>query len=207
MKQDAAFWNRTADKYARQPIADEAAYEYKLELTQRHLTKDSRVLEIGCGTGSTAVRHAPFVKEIRAIDLSERMIAIACGRAQEAGAKNIRFEVADAESLVETSGSYDMVLALSLLHLLRDRPGSLAKMHGLLKPGGLLVASTACIAETMGWMGWVLALGRPFGLIPHFQVFRESCLLDDMQEAGFEIIHRWRRKGAMVVFTIARKSL
>jgi cyclopropane fatty-acyl-phospholipid synthase-like methyltransferase len=37
---------------------------------------DMEVLEFGCGTGSTAIVHAPHVKELRAIDISEKMIGI-----------------------------------------------------------------------------------------------------------------------------------
>ena len=40
------------------------------------------VLEFGCGTGGTAIIHAPYVKHIRAIDISGNMIAIAKGKAE-----------------------------------------------------------------------------------------------------------------------------
>lgn len=60
------FWDRMANKYARQPIADEAAYQHKLDVTRQHFTPQSKVLEFGCGTGSTALLHAPHVKIGRA---------------------------------------------------------------------------------------------------------------------------------------------
>lgn len=57
----SSFWDRTADKYAATPIADEASYQVKLAETRRRMRSDMNVLEFGCGTGSTALLHAPHV--------------------------------------------------------------------------------------------------------------------------------------------------
>jgi len=73
----AKFWDRIADRYSRKPVADEAAYQKKLQVTREYLRPDMEVLEFGCGTGSTAIVHAPCVKQIRAIDVSAKMIEIA----------------------------------------------------------------------------------------------------------------------------------
>src|SRR5215217_1657238 len=59
------FWDNLAERYARQPIADEAAYQTKLDITRSYLHPDMAVLEFGCGTGSTALQHAPHVRHIR----------------------------------------------------------------------------------------------------------------------------------------------
>jgi SAM-dependent methyltransferase len=70
------FWNWNAERYSRQAIADEASYQKKLAITQKYLTPDMRVVEFGCGTGSTAIVHAPEVKTYDAIDVSEKMVEI-----------------------------------------------------------------------------------------------------------------------------------
>ena len=64
MVDGSKFWNKRADKYSQRPIADESAYQKKLETTRRYFQPDMEILEIGCGTGSTAIAHAPFVKHI-----------------------------------------------------------------------------------------------------------------------------------------------
>lgn len=71
------FWDKIADKYSKQPIADEESYQKKLKVTQEYLKLNMKVLEFGCGTGSTAIIHAPHVQQIRAIDISQNMISIA----------------------------------------------------------------------------------------------------------------------------------
>ena len=53
MAQGALMFNLMARRYARQPIADQASYEKKLEITRRYLSPESEVFEFGCGTGST----------------------------------------------------------------------------------------------------------------------------------------------------------
>ncbi len=50
------------------------------------------VLEFGCGTGTTAITHAPYVKHIRAIDISSNMIEIAQRKADAKNIKNVTFE-------------------------------------------------------------------------------------------------------------------
>ena len=67
MDRSAKFWDRIAKRYAKRPVADDAAYQKKLEITQSYFQPHMEVLEIGCGTGSTAITHAPNVKRIAAI--------------------------------------------------------------------------------------------------------------------------------------------
>lgn len=92
MGQPDKFWDRIAQRYSRQPIADEAAYRKKLQKTREYFGPDMEVLEFGCGTGTTAVAHAPYVKHIRAIDVSSNMIEIAFGKAVAAEIANATFE-------------------------------------------------------------------------------------------------------------------
>ena len=68
MDQSTRFWDKIAERYSKQPVADESAYQKKLKVTREHFRPDMEVLEFGCGTGSTAIAHAPYVKHIQAID-------------------------------------------------------------------------------------------------------------------------------------------
>ena len=92
MTHSSRFWDRVAARYARKPVADEAAYQKKLAMTREVLRPDMEVLEFGCGTGSTAIANAPYVKEIQAIDISEKMLEIARTKAEAAGVENVRFQ-------------------------------------------------------------------------------------------------------------------
>ena len=89
MVQTAKFWDKTADRYAKAPIKNEAAYQKKLEITRGYLQPDMEVFELACGTGTTAIAHSPFVKHIMAIDISSRMLEIAKGKADAENIGNI----------------------------------------------------------------------------------------------------------------------
>lgn len=203
-KDDMRFWDKAAKKYSKSAIADEDAYNQKLDMTREYFTPESIVFEFGCGTGSTALLHAPFVKQIDAVDLSNEMIAIAKGKAKDAGIENVIFSQADIASFSENNGFYDAVLGLSILHLLRDRKTTLAKIYDLLKPGGVFVSSTVCLTD-MGFWRSVLPLARALKLAPHVAVLSPEELIAEQIEAGLEIVHQWQPKKGAAMFLIARK--
>mgnify|MGYP001231838851 CR=1 FL=1 len=51
---DTRFWDKSAEKYAAQKVADEETYRIKLERTGALFTPEMTVMEFGCGTGTTA---------------------------------------------------------------------------------------------------------------------------------------------------------
>jgi len=205
MAELSAFWDRLADKYAAQPIADEDAYRTKLARTQAHLTPEMDIFEFGCGTGGTAITHAPLVRSVRAIDFSARMLEMARQRAAEAGVDNVTFEQGDITSIAIEPGRYDMVLGLSILHLLKDRQAVIRRVYEMLKPGGRFVSSTACLGDSMKWFGYIAPLGRALGLLPVLNVMTPDQLRTDMVRTGFVIEHDWRPNPKSALFLIARK--
>ena len=74
------------------------------------------VLEIGCGSGTTAIAHAPLVGHIRATDLSTKMVEIAKDKAKAAGITNVTFEALSVDALgVPDASIDDMTLPLRLI--------------------------------------------------------------------------------------------
>jgi ubiquinone/menaquinone biosynthesis C-methylase UbiE len=206
MSPSPRFWDRIARRYARQPIGDEASYQRKLETTRSHLRSDMELLEIGCGTGSTAIAHAPYVKHIRATDISPKMLDIAREKAREAGVDNITFEQAVIEGMATPAETVDMILALSILHLVEDPAAAIRTCHEALKPGGLLVSSTACLGDNLKIFKLIGPLGAALGLIPRVQVFTRAELEALITEAGFVIEEAWQPGKNKGVFAIARKK-
>lgn len=201
----SAFWDRMADRYAAQPVADEAAYQTKLAETRRHLRPDMEVFEFGCGTGSTALAHAPHVRHVRAVDFSARMVEIARGKAEAAGVANVSFEQGDITAMDLPHGACDVVLGHSILHLLEDKQAVVARVFELLKPGGLFISSTTCLGDDMKFIALVAPLGRALGLLPPLDVMTTQNLADTLTGAGFAIEHQWQPGRRKAVFIIARK--
>ncbi len=200
------FWDRIADKYARSPVKDEDAYQTKLRVTREYFTPDTQVLEFGCGTGSTAITHAPHVAHIRAIDFSARMLEIARDRAADKGVDNVTFEQGDIVTLEAPDASYDVILALSVLHLLKDRRAAIAKVHRMLKPGGVFVSSTACLGDSMKIFKYIAPPGRALGLLPILDVMTADELVESLTDAGFAIDHYWQPGKNKAVFIVAKKG-
>lgn len=201
----SSFWDRKAQSYAAQPIADEAAYQRKLAITRSYFRPDMEVLELGCGTGATAVLHAPFVRHIKAVDFSAEMIGIGRERAKTAGVGNVTFARADITALDEAAESYDAVLTMSLLHLLARPEELVRQVYRMLKPGGVYVSSTTCLGDTAAMFKYIAPLGRAIGLLPLLNVMRRDELRGHITGGGFDIEHDWRPSAGKAVFIVARK--
>ncbi|MGB3315179.1 MAG: class I SAM-dependent methyltransferase [Albidovulum sp.] len=218
MQDTAKFWDGIAEKYATSPIKDMDAYTYTLERTRSQLSSSDRVLELGCGSGSTALLIAPGVHEITASDVSPGMIAVGRRKAEADGAGNIRFVAADVLDEALGAEPYDAILAFNMLHLLPDLPTALARVNRLLKPGGLFISKTIC--RPVAGSGWtrermflslmmgVLPLLQLVGKAPFVRITRIADLEGAITRAGFEIIETGNHPAQPPRrFIVARKAL
>jgi len=200
------FWDRIARRYARSPISNPQAYEKKLEIMQGYLGPKMQLLEFGCGTGSTALRLAPHVSQIHAIDISANMIAIAREKITDGQPSNLTFEVAGIDDFVPPKAGYSAVLAMNILHLVSDRDAVIGRVHDMLAPGGVFISSTACTGGALRLLKPAFALGRWTGLLPLLRFFTEDHLVASLTRAGFKIDHRSRPGKGMAVFIVAKKA-
>lgn len=216
----AKFWNRIARKYAQDPIADMAGYEATLERVRALLQPEHTVLEVGCGTGTTALRLAPQVRGYLATDLSREMVAIARERLARQPTPGLLFGLADAMAATAqpirpdpagatTGPQFDRVLAFNLLHLLPDLDDSLARLLRPLKPGGLFVSKTACVGEMNPLIPRLaIPLARLLGKAPPVLVFKAPVLVAALERQGLRIeaVERHGTKGKDIrVFVLASK--
>jgi ubiquinone/menaquinone biosynthesis C-methylase UbiE len=139
------------------------------------------VLELGCGTGTTAIRLADAADTILATDFAEAMLAIGRRRAAEAGVGNVTFARRDAADAAR-DGPFDAVLAFNLLHLVPDLDATLAAMAAALRPGGVIAVKALCLrAPGLSWKFRAMLL-----LLPALQAMGKAPRLARMDVAGFE---------------------
>jgi 2-polyprenyl-3-methyl-5-hydroxy-6-metoxy-1,4-benzoquinol methylase len=201
------FWNFIAERYARKPVPDEAVYQEKLAVTQRYFRPEMDVLEFGCGTGSTAIVHAPHVKSYLAIDVSPKMIEIAERKLAGQPIDNLTFERAALEELEAEAESFDAVLGMSILHLVADRDDAIRRVHEMLKPGGVFVSSTTCVADTMPWFRFVAPVGHFLRLMPRVVAFTRRELTDSLARGGFRLDYEMKsEKRDAAAFLVAVKA-
>jgi ubiquinone/menaquinone biosynthesis C-methylase UbiE len=106
------------------------------------------VLEFGCGSGATAIAHARRVKHIQAIDISENMLDVARHSGVEDKAQTITFFKSTIDELSAPDEPFDVLLGLSILHLLPNKEAAIAKVYKMLISTGVFVSSTICMANS-----------------------------------------------------------
>lgn len=206
MVNDQAFWNKIAKGYAAKPVADQDSYEFKLAKTQEYFDPSFKVLELGCGTGSTALIHAPHVKHILATDISEKMLEFGRQKAADAGIGNVTFECSSLDDFAAPAESFDSVLALNILHLVEDPETAIAKIFKLLRPGGSFISSTGCLGDMPFFVPLAISVMRFFGKAPDtVKVFKQAELLTMITSAGFSVDFVWNPPKEKVPFIVATK--
>ena len=198
------FWDATAEKYAKSPVGDQEVYKEKLETTQRYFDTDSQVFEFGCGTGTTAIHHAPFVQKIVATDISSKMIEIARKKAEGANITNVEFQCSTLEDFEVADASFDVVMAHNILHLLEDPEQAIRISYRLLKPGGVFVTSTGCLGDSFSHWRVMLIIMKILRKAPYVNVLKRVTLERYFSNAGFEVDLEWNRK-KQAAFIILKK--
>ncbi len=189
----AKFWDKIAPKYAKDPIGDMAAYEYTLGRTKSYLAASDRVLELGCGTGSTALLLAPHVREMVGTDISQGMIDIARTKAKADAIDNIEFRVATAEAAAKIQDPFDVVLGYNLFHLVQTAETIFADVHRMLPVGGYFISKTPCLADkSFGWKRFPIRAAIPvmqmLGKAPPVRFLTQAQLENAITDAGFDIV-------------------
>ena len=185
----ARFWNKIARKYACDPISDMAGYETTVERVKALLSPEHDVLEIGCGTGTTALRLAPGTRRLVATDVSAEMVTIAREKLAAQPIPQLEFRIADADVPLSTMPNFDVVMAFNVLHLVEDLPRALHATLAVLKPGGMFISKTPCLNEMNPLIPKVaLPLMRALGKAPHVLCFSAAQLQEALVVHGLDIV-------------------
>ena len=136
MKRQAAKldYDQLADEYARH----RQVHPGVLQALYGATSGDSRVLEVGCGTGN-------YILALSArtgcagwgIDPSARMLDVARARSTA-----VQFQLGDAHRLALPDASLDLVFSVDVIHHLQDPLAYLREAYRLLIPGGRLCTAT-----------------------------------------------------------------
>ena len=122
-------------------ITRQIAAEFGRDLKAARPFEGLRLLDIGCGGGLLSEPMARLGADVVGADAAERNIPVARLHA-EAQDLPIDYRHTTAEALVAGGESFDVVLAMEIVEHVADPAAFVATCHALLRPGGLMIAST-----------------------------------------------------------------
>jgi putative 4-mercaptohistidine N1-methyltranferase len=182
-------------------------------LDAARLPAQARALDLGCAVGRGSFELARTCTEVIGIDFSKKFIDLA-NRLRKGGSlrfksleegeltrarravvppeierQRVKFEVGDATRLRSDLGEFDAVLAANLIDRLEAPLKCLARLPGLLRPGGQLIMASpytwlASYTPRRNWLGGFARGGRPVKTFdtlrrifaPHFKLARRLDL-------------------------------
>ncbi len=158
-----------------------------------HLQAGFSVLDCGCGTGSITLDLAEIVApgQVVGVDADATQLEAARAGARQRGLSNVAFEEGNAYSLRFADGSFDAVLAHTLLYHLSDPMRALREFHRVLKPGGVVGVSDDDLG-TVVYSPELPSLRRGFDVWRRFvqhnggNPFSARHLRRHLLDAGFE---------------------
>jgi ubiquinone/menaquinone biosynthesis C-methylase UbiE len=155
------------------------------------------VLDVATGTGQVLFAAAEAVGpsgRVVGVDLTDAMLDYARRGIAARGLTNAKVEIADAEQLDFPDASFDRVLCGFGLFFFPDPHRALSSFHRVLRPGGVVGATTFAIDTAMSWRGELLAsLGVRAGTLVAQQINTVKRVVAIFGAAGFEAIQVTRR--------------
>lgn len=111
------------------------------KILDRYISKEKRVIELGCGGGYYGMHYGPHSLEYVGVDLSPVNVEIFSEQIQQAGLENVSAQIGDATALTDIPDeSFDVVLCLGPLYHLNhsDRKQCIRECRRICRPGGIL---------------------------------------------------------------------
>lgn len=109
-------------------------------ITKLGITNGMKILDLGCGDGTTAIPEAKLGAEVTGVDIASNLVAAGNIRAQKEGLANCKFQEGDASNLSELKDkSFDRVISI-FGAMFAPKPFDVAKeMVRVTKPGGKII--------------------------------------------------------------------
>jgi ubiquinone/menaquinone biosynthesis C-methylase UbiE len=106
-----------------------------------------RALDVGTGTGHTALALAPHVASVQGLDLTPEMLAEAAILQQQRGTENVTWVLGDVSRLPMDDDSFEIVVCRRAAHHFTDMPLAMAEMRRVLSPSGRFVVDDRTVPD------------------------------------------------------------
>ena len=137
----STFWDRVAGLYGLVEHSNSAVNAAAARVAQL-VPAGAKVLDCAAGTGLFSLAAAERAGSVLCTDQSEAMLRQARKKAARKGLKNVSFAQRDIAALPDPDGSFDVVIAANVLHLLGAPEAAARELWRVTAPGGRLVLPT-----------------------------------------------------------------
>jgi ubiquinone/menaquinone biosynthesis C-methylase UbiE len=140
----AATYDAAADHFDDEPLSFWEQIGRRTVAALR-LPAGARVLDVGCGTGASALPAAQAVGpqgSVLGVDLAARLLERARGKATARGLTNVEFRLADMTALRYPDGHFDAVVSVFSIFFVPDMEGLVRELWRMVRPGGKLAVTT-----------------------------------------------------------------
>lgn len=183
-------WNAIAKGYDEVVFGQmPALYDAAIELLRPE--EGDRILDIAAGPGTLAVRLAPRVGHVVAVDFAEVMIERLRGHIMRSRVANVEAKLMDGEDLSFEDGSFDAAVSMFGVCLFDDRKRGLEEMLRVIVPGGRALSASwaAPTVNTLLGVGEdALRAALPDVFLERRELPTEDAELctSELEEVGFE---------------------
>jgi SAM-dependent methyltransferase len=140
----AVTYNSAADHFDDGPLAFWGLYG-RHTVGRLDLKRGSSVLDVGCGTGASALPAAEAVGpdgSVLGVDLAERLLARAWAKAAQRHLQNVKFRLADMTNLGFPDQHFETIISVFSIFFVPDMQALVRELWRMIKPGGTLAITT-----------------------------------------------------------------
>jgi len=140
----ATTYNAAADHFDDDPLGFWDRYG-RGTIDRLALSSGSTVLDVGCGSGASAIPAAQKVGpdgRVIGVDLAERLLAKARMKATALQLQNVEFRVGDMEALGFADDTFDAVVCVFAIFFVPDMVKQVRELWRMVRPGGQLAITT-----------------------------------------------------------------
>ena len=140
----ARTYNSAADHFDDPPLAFWERYGRRT-VERLALKRGSTVLDVGCGTGASALPAAEAVGPdgtVLGVDLAEQLLERARAKAAQRHLQNVAFRLADMTDLGFPNQHFEAIISVFSLFFVPDMEALVRDLWRMVKPGGKLAITT-----------------------------------------------------------------
>lgn len=149
---------------------------------------DWLALDVATGGGHTALKFAPYVKQVIATDLAPKMLDTARNFITGQGVANVTFEIADAEKLPFEAEYFDLVTCRIAPHHFPDVQKFVTEGARVLKPGGVLLVQDQVSPDDYTAARYVDAFEK-LRDPSHYKVLSQPEWVQAFENVGMQVFH------------------